>query len=139
MEKFAQRKPSCEAYDEKMNFYNGVAAEIRSQPHTEVVEFARVNTEPLATSLIENARLWVSSLGRRLNDLAREKLTELKTELEVYFKSTCMNNHIYSTLYKRLERKSDRRSKETEQRKNHKTHTHTHTKKTPQQQQQQNM
>ena len=37
-----------------------------------------------------------------------------------------MNNHIYSTLYKRLERKSDRRSKETEQRKNHKTHTHTH-------------
>ena len=39
-----------------------------------------------------------------------------------------MNNHIYSTLYKRLERKSDRRSKETEQRKNHKTHTHTHTK-----------
>ena len=35
-----------------------------------------------------------------------------------------MNNHIYSTLYKRLERKSDRRSKETEQRKNHKTHTH---------------
>ena len=35
----------------------------------------------------------------------------------------CMNNHIYSTLYKRLERKSDRRSKETEQRKNHKTHT----------------
>ena len=34
-----------------------------------------------------------------------------------------MNNHIYSTLYKRLERKSDR-SKETEQRKNHKTHTH---------------
>ena len=36
-----------------------------------------------------------------------------------------MNNHIYSTLYKRLERKSDRRSKETEQRKNHKTHTHT--------------
>ena len=39
----------------------------------------------------------------------------------------CMNNHIYSTLYKRLGRKSDRRSKETEQRKNHKTHTHTHT------------
>ena len=34
-----------------------------------------------------------------------------------------MNNHIYSTLYKRLERKSDRRSKETEQRKNHKTNT----------------
>ena len=44
--------------------------------------------------------------------------------------SECMNNHIYSTLYKRSERKSDRRSKETEQRKNHKTHTHTHKKTT---------
>ena len=43
--------------------------------------------------------------------------------------NACMNNHIYSTLYKRLERKSDRRSKETEQRKNHKTHTHTRKKK----------
>ena len=42
-------------------------------------------------------------------------------------KYLCMNNHIYSTLYKRLERNSDRRSNETEQRKNHKTHTHTHT------------
>ena len=37
-----------------------------------------------------------------------------------------MNNHIYSTLYKRLERKSDR-SKKPEQRKNHKTDTDTHT------------
>ena len=45
------------------------------------------------------------------------------------WKEECMNNHIYSTLYKRLESKSDRRSKETEKRKNHKTHTHTHQKK----------
>ena len=30
---------------------------------------------------------------------------------------TCMNNHIYSTLFKIQERKSDRRSKEIEQRK----------------------
>ena len=42
--------------------------------------------------------------------------------------SNVMNNHVYSTLNKRLEKKSDRRSKETEQRKKHKTHTHTHKK-----------
>lgn len=83
LEKFAQRQPSCEAYDEKMHFYTGVAAEIDSHPSTEVVEFALLNTEPVACSLKENARQWVSSLGKRLNDSAREKLTQLKTELEV--------------------------------------------------------
>ena len=83
LEKFAQRRPSCEAYDEKMHFYTGVAAEIDSQPSTEVVEFALLNTQPVACSLKTNARLWVSSLGKKLNDSAREKLTQLKTELEV--------------------------------------------------------
>ena len=32
------------------------------------------------------------------------------------FERVCMNNHIYSTLFKTQERKSDRRSKEIEQR-----------------------
>ena len=37
----------------------------------------------------------------------------------------CMNNHIYSTLFKIQERKSDRRSREIEQRKeSQNTHTH---------------
>ena len=36
----------------------------------------------------------------------------------------CMNNHIYSTLFKTQERESDRRSKEIEQRnESQKTHT----------------
>ena len=38
---------------------------------------------------------------------------------------TCMNNHIYSTLFKIQERKSDRRSRNIEQRKeSQNTHTH---------------
>ena len=35
----------------------------------------------------------------------------------------CMNNHIYSTLFKTQERESDRRSKEVEQRKESQKHT----------------
>ena len=45
---------------------------------------------------------------------------------ELYFDPrACMNNHIYSTLFKIQERKSDRRSREIEQRKeSQNTHTH---------------
>ena len=85
LEKFAQRQPSCVAYDEKMHFYTHVVSEVDSHPALKEVEFARLNMEPLATALKENARQWVAALGKRLNDSARSQLTELKTKLEVPF------------------------------------------------------
>ena len=84
LEKFAQRKPSCEVYDEKMHFYSRVVSEVDAQPAEKEVEFARLNLVPLAASLRENARQWVMALGKRLNDAARTKLTQLRTELEVH-------------------------------------------------------
>ena len=90
LEKFAQRRPSCEAYDEKMHFYSQVVVEVDAQPATKEVEFARLNMEPLATSLRENARQWVSALGRRLNDTARDKLTQLRTELQVHINASAL-------------------------------------------------
>ena len=42
----------------------------------------------------------------------------------VYLTSTCLKHHIYSTLFKTQERKSDR-SKEIEKVRNHKIYTHT--------------
>ena len=92
LEKFSQRQPSCEAYDEKMHFYTGVVAEIDAQPTSRAVEFARLNMEPLAGSLRENARQWVSSLGKRLNNTTRTKLTQLKTDLEVGYFSKVTNS-----------------------------------------------
>ena len=83
LEKFAQRHPSCEVYDEKMHFYSRVVSEVDGQETMREVEFARLNMDPLATSLRENARQWVSGLGKRLNDAARTRLTQLRTELEV--------------------------------------------------------
>jgi dynein heavy chain len=82
LEKFAQRQPSCEVYDEKMHFYSQVVSEVDAQPAEKEVEFARLNLDPLAASLRENARQWVMALGKRLNDAARTKLTQLRTELE---------------------------------------------------------
>lgn len=83
LEKFAQRQPLCEAYDEKMHFYSGVVDEIDAQPSLKDMEFARLNMEPLACSLRENARQWVSGLGKRLNDATKTKLTQLRADLEV--------------------------------------------------------
>ena len=104
LEKFAQRQPSCVAYDEKMHFYSQVVAEVDSQSALKEVEFARLDMEPLAASLRENARQWVAALGKRLNEATRTKLTQLKTELEVHVyicvcmctcKYTCTCTHMY--------------------------------------------
>lgn len=83
LEKFAQRQPLCEVYDEKMHFYSRVVDEIDAQPSLKDVEFARLNMEPLTASLRENARQWVSGLGKRLNDATKTKLTQLRADLEV--------------------------------------------------------
>lgn len=71
------------AYDEKLNFYTSVAAEIATHPLSREVEFAVLHIDPLAQALRENARCWVTSLGKLLNDSARESLMQLRAELEV--------------------------------------------------------
>ena len=71
------------AFDEKLNFYSSVAAEIATHPLSREVEFAVLHMDPLAQALRKNARCWVTSLGKLLNDSARESLMQLRAELEV--------------------------------------------------------
>ena len=71
------------AFDEKLNFYSSVAAEIATHPLSREVEFAVLHMDPLAQALRKNARRWVTSLGKLLNDSARESLMQLRAELEV--------------------------------------------------------
>lgn len=71
------------AYDEKMQVYKTVSSDVASQSNTKEVEFALLRMEPLARALQENARCWVTSLGKLLNDAAKDSLTQLKTELTV--------------------------------------------------------
>ena len=79
------------AYDEKLHFYSSVAAEVATHSSSREVGVAVLHLDPLARSLQENARSWVTSLGKLLNDTARESLTKLNTELEV-----CMNTYLCS-------------------------------------------
>ena len=42
-----------------------------------------LHLEPLARTIRDNARSWVTSLGKLLNDSARSRLMQLKEQLEV--------------------------------------------------------
>lgn len=50
---------------------------------TKDLDFARLNIDPLATTIQANARAWVKELGKSLNDSARDDLNDLKGEIEV--------------------------------------------------------
>lgn len=83
LEKFAQKGPTCIAFDEKMYFYSCVAEDIATQSNDKEVQFAVLHMSPLARALQENARSWVTSLGKLLNDAAKESLENLDKELTV--------------------------------------------------------
>ncbi|XP_071945421.1 dynein axonemal heavy chain 10-like [Antedon mediterranea] len=82
LDKFALKKPSCVQYDEKLQFYNNLAKEVNVQLMIKDQECIRLNIAPLASTIEEHAKKWVESLGKLLNDSAKEELFILKTTLE---------------------------------------------------------
>uniref|UniRef100_A0A8C4TE89 Dynein axonemal heavy chain 10 n=1 Tax=Erpetoichthys calabaricus TaxID=27687 RepID=A0A8C4TE89_ERPCA len=82
MEKFAAKKPPCVSYDEKFQFYTKITQEVAQQPLTRVELCIQLNLEPLALTIQENAKAWVISLGKLLNESAKEELFNLKEELQ---------------------------------------------------------
>lgn len=83
MEKFAAKKPPCVAYDEKLQFYARIASEVMHHLLIKDEHCIRLQLGPLANTVQENAKSWVVSLGRLLNDSAREELNNLHEEIEV--------------------------------------------------------
>ena len=79
------------AYDEKMHVYSSVAVEIAGHPLSKEVEFALLDMDPLARALQENARCWVTALGKLLNESAKESLTGLGNQLQVSRVTVCPN------------------------------------------------
>ena len=60
------------------------------------MDFIKLNLEPLALSIQQNADGWVKSIGHLLNESAKENLMSLKTELEVCIISFLMIKSIIS-------------------------------------------
>uniref|UniRef100_A0A2K5DJS0 Dynein axonemal heavy chain 10 n=1 Tax=Aotus nancymaae TaxID=37293 RepID=A0A2K5DJS0_AOTNA len=83
MEKFAAKRPPCVAYDEKLQFYSKITYEVTRHPLIKDEQCIRLQLGPLANTVQENAKSWVISLGKLLNESAREELYNLHEEMEV--------------------------------------------------------
>uniref|UniRef100_A0A2K5RGE7 Dynein axonemal heavy chain 10 n=1 Tax=Cebus imitator TaxID=2715852 RepID=A0A2K5RGE7_CEBIM len=83
MEKFAAKRPPCVAYDEKLQFYSKITYEVTRHPLIKDEHCIRLQLGPLANTVQENAKSWVISLGKLLNESAREELYNLHEEMEV--------------------------------------------------------
>uniref|UniRef100_A0A8C6Y8I9 Dynein axonemal heavy chain 10 n=1 Tax=Naja naja TaxID=35670 RepID=A0A8C6Y8I9_NAJNA len=82
MEKFAAKKPACVVFDEKLQFYMKVAQEVMQQPMVKDEQCIRLLLSPLAFTVQENARGWITSLGKLLNESAKEVLYSLQENIE---------------------------------------------------------
>ncbi|NXC37460.1 DYH10 protein, partial [Campylorhamphus procurvoides] len=83
LEGFAAEKPACVTFDEQLQFYMKVAQEVTQQPLIKDEQFIRLQLAPLALSVQENAQGWMTSLGKLLNESAREELVRLQEEIQV--------------------------------------------------------
>ncbi|XP_058707745.1 dynein axonemal heavy chain 10 [Poecile atricapillus] len=82
LDRLAAEKPSCVIFDEHLQFYMKVAQEVTQQPLIKDEQFIRLQLAPLATAVQENAKSWMMSLGKLLNELAREELFRLQDEIQ---------------------------------------------------------
>ncbi|XP_009082982.1 PREDICTED: dynein heavy chain 10, axonemal, partial [Acanthisitta chloris] len=82
LERLAAEKPTCVTFDEQMQFYTKLAQEVPQQPLIKDEQFIRLHLAPLAFTLQENARGWVVSFGKLLNESAREELFSLHKEMQ---------------------------------------------------------
>ncbi|XP_072163343.1 dynein axonemal heavy chain 10-like [Diadema setosum] len=81
LEKFAAKKPTCVAYDDKLQFYSNLTTEVENQPKIKDEDCIRLHMKLLADTVKDHARKWVESLGQLLQDAAKEDLFGLRTEL----------------------------------------------------------
>ncbi|XP_004753142.1 dynein axonemal heavy chain 10 isoform X1 [Mustela putorius furo] len=87
MEKFAAKRPPCVAYDEKLQFYSKIAQDVLRHPLIKDEHCIRLQLGPLANTVQENAKSWVTSLGKLLNESAKEELYSLHEEMETLTKN----------------------------------------------------
>ncbi|NXV01125.1 DYH10 protein, partial [Cettia cetti] len=81
--RLAAEKPACVIFDEQLQFYMKVSQEVTQQPLIKDEQFIRLQLAPLASAVQENAKSWVMSLGKLLNELVREDLFSLQDEIQV--------------------------------------------------------
>ncbi|XP_068013204.1 dynein axonemal heavy chain 10, partial [Melanerpes formicivorus] len=82
MERFAVEKPSCVTFDDEFQLYRKVAQEVTQEPLIKDEQFIRLHLASLACTVQENVQGWVISLGKVLNESAKEELLSLQEEIQ---------------------------------------------------------
>ncbi|XP_039416979.1 dynein heavy chain 10, axonemal isoform X2 [Corvus cornix cornix] len=82
LDRLAAKNPACVIFDEHLQFYMKVAREVSQRTLIKDEQFIRLQLAPLASVVQENAKSWVMSLGKLLNELAREELFRLQDEIQ---------------------------------------------------------
>ena len=81
-DKWFQKGPTVVAFDDKLQYYYKTIDEVDIQPLVKDQECIRLHMGPLASSVKENAKQWIGSLGKILRDSAKETLFKLRDELD---------------------------------------------------------
>ncbi|TPX63919.1 hypothetical protein SpCBS45565_g06282 [Spizellomyces sp. 'palustris'] len=84
LEKFAQKKPSVVMYDDKLAFYSKLAIDVQSNPSSKDLDFIRVISIPLQAAIHNEAKGWIDSIGKHLNNMGREGLDQLHERMANY-------------------------------------------------------
>ncbi|XP_062480123.1 dynein axonemal heavy chain 10 isoform X3 [Pezoporus occidentalis] len=82
MEKLTAEKPACVTFDDQFQYYLKIAQEVTQQPMIKDEQCIRLQLAPLACTVEENARGWVMSLGKLLNESARQELFSLQEDIQ---------------------------------------------------------
>ncbi|XP_063271579.1 dynein axonemal heavy chain 10 [Prinia subflava] len=80
--RLAAEKPACVIFDEQLQFCMRVVQEMTQRPLIKDEQFIRLQLAPLASAVQENAKSWMMSLGKLLNELVREELFSLQDEIQ---------------------------------------------------------
>ncbi|NWX36570.1 DYH10 protein, partial [Notiomystis cincta] len=83
LDRLAAEKPACVIFDDHLQFYKKVVQEVTQQPLIKDEQFIRLQLASLASAVQENAKSWMMSVGKVLNELAREELFRLQDEIQV--------------------------------------------------------
>ncbi|KAF2987534.1 hypothetical protein EK904_013207 [Melospiza melodia maxima] len=81
LDRLAAQKPPCVVFDEHLQFYMTVTQEVTQGPLVKDEQFIRLQLAPLASAVKGTARNWMLSLGKLLNESAKEELRCLQDEI----------------------------------------------------------
>ncbi|XP_053336632.1 dynein axonemal heavy chain 10 [Clarias gariepinus] len=82
LENFAATKPSCVAYEDKLQYYLQLLQDVEQQQQVKDVHIIRLNQRPLKCTILEITQTWIATLGKLLNDSAREELHAMRNEFQ---------------------------------------------------------